>query len=96
MEIGSRVETRQLSRREGQLMTAWSTRHFRELGRYRSHRSGSRRRLMKIRFRGNWSPEAILFLLSMLFILAVIVPWLAGHAPDDVSVSERPALGVPH
>jgi hypothetical protein len=77
-------------------MTARSTRHFREAGRYRSRTSGSRRRLMKIRFRGNWSPEAILFLLSMLFILAVIVPWLARHSPDEVSVTGQPAFGVPH
>jgi hypothetical protein len=77
-------------------MTARSTRHFRELGRARSCRHGSRRRLQEVRFRGNWSPEAILFFLSMLFILAVIVPWLARHSPDDVSVPQQPALSVPH
>ena len=41
----------------------------RELGRARTYRAGSRRRLQKIRFRGNWSLEAILFFVSMLFIL---------------------------
>jgi hypothetical protein len=72
-----------------------STRHFRELGRARSYRSGSRRRLQKIHFHGNWSAEAILFLLSMLFILTVVVPWLVRHSPDDLSVPEQPALHVP-
>jgi hypothetical protein len=77
-------------------LTARTTRHFRELGRARSHRSGSRRRLQKIRFRGNWSPEAILFVLSMLFILTIVIPWLVRHSPDDPYVPEQPAFHVQH
>jgi hypothetical protein len=74
-------------------MTNRTTRHFRELGRERTRRSGSRRRLKKIRFRGNWSLEAILFFLSMLFLLTVVVPWLVQLAPDDGDpLDERPTL----
>ena len=64
-------------------MTARTTRHFRELGRTRRFRLGSRRRLQRIRFRGNWSLEAILFFVAMLFILTIVVPWLIRHPPDD-------------
>jgi hypothetical protein len=76
-------------------MTARTMRHFREPGRALRARSGSRRRLQKISFRGNWSPEAILFLLSMLLILTVVVPWLVRHSPDDPPGAERPAFGAP-
>jgi hypothetical protein len=58
------------------------------------YRSGSRRRLKYVRFRGNWSPEAIVFLVSMLLILTVVVPWLVRLSPDDLYVPEQPAFRV--
>jgi hypothetical protein len=64
-------------------MTARSMQHFRELGRARSYRSGSKRRLRKIRLRGNWSPGAIAFLIVLLLIFTVLIPWLVRHPPDD-------------
>ena len=74
-------------------MTSRTTRDFRELGRARKYRRGSRRRLQRIHFRGNWSREAIIFVLSMLLILTVIVPWLVHHALDEPpEPNERPAF----
>jgi hypothetical protein len=71
-------------------MSARTARQFRELGRSRKWRTGSRRRLQRIRFRGNWSLDAILFFLSMLFFLAVVLPWLVQHAPDDGDPPDEP------
>lgn len=71
-------------------MPARTARQFRELGRARKSRSGSRRRLQRIQFRGNWSLEAILFFVSMLLFLTVIVPWLVRHAPDDGDPPDEP------
>jgi hypothetical protein len=79
-------------------MTARSTRYFREQGGARSYRSGSKRRLRQIRFRGNWSPEAIVFLIMLLLIFTVLIPWLVRHPPDDLDhpyVPERPAFRAP-
>jgi hypothetical protein len=75
-------------------MSERSTRHFREQGRALSYRQGSRRRLQNVRLRGNWSPEAIVFLVSMLFILTVVVPWLVQLSPDDLYAPGRPAFRV--
>jgi len=77
-------------------MTARSARHFREFGRARRYRSGSRRRLQRIRIRDNWSPEAILFLVSMLIILMVVIPWLVRHAVDDSYAPDWPAYRAVH
>ena len=76
-------------------MTARSARHFRELGRAKNRRSGgqSRRNIEKIRFRGNWSREAIWFLISMLFILTggVLSENSAESSGRSVIVAEEPA-----
>ena len=74
-------------------MTSRTTRHFRELGRTRRYRCGSRRGLAKIRFRGNWSPEAIILVVWMLFILTVVIPWLVRHGDDEAPAPDgRPAF----
>jgi hypothetical protein len=73
-------------------MTARSTQHFREQGPGKSYGLGSRRRLQKIRFRGNWSPAAIVFLIMLLLIFTVLIPWLVQHPPDGPWVPEGPAF----
>ena len=40
---------------------------------------GSRRRLKRITFRGNWSFELLLFVAWLLFCLLVLVPWMVRH-----------------
>jgi len=40
---------------------------------------GSRRRVRRIRFRGNWSLEIVLFVIWLLFALFVLVPWIVRH-----------------
>jgi hypothetical protein len=79
-------------------MTAQSARHLRELGRAKNRRSGgqSRRNIEKIRFRGNWSREAIWFLISMLFILTVVIPWLVCHPPNDPDAPREPTFRALH
>src|SRR5271155_5483873 len=42
---------------------------------------GSRRRLKRITFRGNWSPELLIFVVWLVFCLLVLVPWLVRHPP---------------
>jgi hypothetical protein len=76
-------------------MTTRRAQELRELGRERSGRSGSRRRLQKIRLRGNWSPEAIVFLIMLLLIFTVLIPWLVRHPPDHPYVPARPAFSRP-
>jgi hypothetical protein len=50
---------------------------------------GSRRRLKRIAFRGNWSFELLLFIAWLLFCLLVLVPWLVRHPPDhDTQIGE--------
>jgi hypothetical protein len=44
---------------------------------------GSRRRLRRLTFRGNWSVELWIFLAVMLFMLFVVVPWIVRHPPSD-------------
>ena len=61
---------------------------FRDVGGHGHFRTGSRRRLRQIRLRGNWSNEAIYFVLSMLFILFVVVPWMACHPPTEADTVE--------
>jgi hypothetical protein len=79
--------------REDLPMSARTARAFRELGRPRkTGRSGSRRRLQRIAFRGNWSLEAIVFFVSMLFLLLVVVPWLVQHAPTDDDSTDEPTI----
>ena len=79
-------------------MTARSTQHFREEGPAKSYDSGSRRRLQRIRLRGNWSPAAIVFLVMLLLLFTVLIPWLVRHPPDGPDhpyVPERPAFRAP-
>jgi hypothetical protein len=40
---------------------------------------GSRRRLRRIRLRGTWSLEIVLFVIWVLFALFVLVPWIVRH-----------------
>jgi hypothetical protein len=44
---------------------------------------GSRKRLRRLRFSGNWSVELWIFLAVMLFTLFVVVPWIVRHPPID-------------
>ena len=46
---------------------------------------GSRRRMKRITFRGNWSLELLLFVLWLLFCLLVLVPWLVRHPHEHGS-----------
>jgi hypothetical protein len=77
-------------------MTARSTRYFRELGRPRNVRSGSRRRIEKIRLRGNWSREAILFFISMLFALTIVISWMLRHPSNDSDGPHEPTFRALH
>jgi hypothetical protein len=72
-------------------MTARKPQHFREMGQVREHPLGSRRRLERIRLRGNWSREAMIFWLSVLLILTVMIPWLVCH-PPPAEQRQEPAL----
>jgi hypothetical protein len=40
---------------------------------------GSRRRVRRIRARHNWSIELVIFIVWMVFVLTVVVPWIASH-----------------
>jgi hypothetical protein len=40
---------------------------------------GSRKRLGRIRWKRNWSPEIIVFLVAMLLMLTVVIPYLIEH-----------------
>jgi hypothetical protein len=40
---------------------------------------GSRRRIRRIRARRNWSIELAIFIVWMIFVLTVVVPWIASH-----------------
>ena len=44
---------------------------------------GSRRRVRRLTFRGNWSLELWIVLAVMLFTLFVVVPWIVRHPPSD-------------
>jgi hypothetical protein len=44
---------------------------------------GSRRRVRRIRFRGNWAVELWILVAVILFVLFVVVPWLVQHPPVD-------------
>jgi hypothetical protein len=44
---------------------------------------GSRKRVRRLRLRGNWSVELWIFLAVMLFTLFVVVPWIVRHPPAD-------------
>ena len=54
-----------------------------DLGPGKDHRHGSRRRVRRIRLRGNWSVEVVLFLIWMIFVLTVLIPWMVRHPHDD-------------
>jgi hypothetical protein len=73
-------------------MTARIMREFRQRGRTRGSGRGSRRRLRKIRLRDNWSPGAIVFLIMLLLIFTVLIPWLIRHPPDDPDQPVRPGF----
>ena len=53
----------------------------RPIGRPGGQRSylGSRKRVQRIRMRGNWSAELWLFVILILVALFVLVPWLIRH-----------------
>jgi hypothetical protein len=57
--------------------------HLGGFGPARDSRRGSPRRVRKIRFRGNWSTEIVIFILSMLLVLTVLIPWIVRHPLDD-------------
>jgi hypothetical protein len=44
---------------------------------------GSRKRLRRITWRGNTTPEFWIFVVFMLILLFVIVPWMIRHPADD-------------
>ena len=68
----------------GASMTRRNIDHLGDFGPAKDYRRGSRGRLRKIRFRGNWSIEVVILILSMLLVLTVLIPWLVRHPLDDV------------
>jgi hypothetical protein len=58
---------------------------------------GSRKRVQRIKVRENTSVELWIFVLLMLFLLFVGLPWLTKHPPADHHhlVGERPAVKPP-
>jgi len=40
---------------------------------------GSRKRVERIRWRGNNSPEMWIFVILLVFLLTVVVPWMMNH-----------------
>lgn len=54
-----------------------------DFGPGKNYGRGSRRRLRRIRFRSNWSLEMVLFLLWLLFVLTVLIPWMVRHPHND-------------
>jgi hypothetical protein len=56
---------------------------------------GSRRRLKRIAFRGNWSFELLLFVAWLLFCLLVLVPWLVRHPPEHRQQTGEPQIARP-
>ena len=67
----------------GASMARRNIHHLGDFGPAKDYRRGSRRRVRKIRFRGNWSIEIVIFILSMLFVLTVLIPWIVRHPLDD-------------
>lgn len=53
---------------------------------------GSKKRVERIRLRGNWSIEFWIFVILMLIMLFVAVPWLIKH-PIEHHHAPRPAEG---
>ena len=53
---------------------------------------GAKRRIRRIRMRGNWSTPLILFIIWMLFVLLVLVPWMTRHPHDHT----HGAVASPH
>ena len=54
-----------------------------DLGPGKDYRQGSRRRVQRIRFRGNWSVQMVLFVIWMFFVLTVLIPWMVRHPHND-------------
>jgi hypothetical protein len=46
-------------------------------------RYGARRRVRRIPFRSNWSIAMALFVIWMVFVLTVLIPWMVRHPHDD-------------
>jgi hypothetical protein len=67
----------------GGAMARRDTHHLGGFGPAKDYRRGSRRRVRKIRFRGNWSIEIVIFILSMLLVLTVLIPWIVRHSVGD-------------
>jgi hypothetical protein len=53
---------------------------------YRPHSElvfrGSRKRVGRIKWRGNSSPELWLFLILILVLLVVVIPWMMSHSAE--------------
>ena len=47
------------------------------------HYRGSRRRVRRIHFRGNWSKGMWLFVAWLTILLFVVVPYLLRHPPES-------------
>jgi hypothetical protein len=43
---------------------------------------GTRKRLERITLRGNWSVEIWLYVIFVLFLLLVAIPWMVRHPPE--------------
>ena len=56
---------------------------------------GSRRRLKRLTFRGNWSVELLLFVAWVLFCLLVLVPWLVRHPREHGQQTGEPQITEP-
>ena len=42
---------------------------------------GSKKRVQRVTWRGNWSSEMWIVIVVLLFTLLVVVPWMIRHAP---------------
>jgi len=53
---------------------------------YRPHSElvfrGSRKRVARIKWRGNSSPELWLFLILIVVLLVVVIPWMMNHSAE--------------
>ena len=56
------------------------------------HYRGSRRRVRRIHFRGNWSKTMWLFAAWLAILLFVIVPYMLRHPPADEAWTPNASL----
>ena len=52
---------------------------------------GSKKRVARIKWRGNSSPEFWAFLLLIVVLLTIVVPWMMKHSEDSHDRGHRPS-----